>query len=265
MHDQRVGAGRDHSARQHIERDLRILVVDADAALDGDGNLDRALHRRNAIGDQRRLRHQAGAEAAVLHPVGRTADIEIDFVVAEILADLSRGGEIARVGTAELKRDRMLARIEAKQPRAVAMDDGAGRQHLRVEPAPPRHQTVEDAAMPVGPIHHRRNGKAIVLIFQLVILSHQWTGAETSAHVCTPNQPEMHPFVPHLISRCTRSAHEIGMECTRNADLYEAEVGELSRSGQEETRVRREHLHPTPLPERVGAKHITCSGPSWRR
>jgi hypothetical protein len=27
-------------------------------------------------------------------------------------------------------------------------------------------------------------------------------------------------------------------------DLYEAEIGELARSGQEETRVRREHLHP---------------------
>ena len=162
MHDQRVGAGRDDAARQHVERDLRILVVDADPALDGDGNFDRALHRRNALGDQRRLRHQAGAEAAVLHPVGRTADIEIDFVVAEILADLRSGGEIARVGTAELQRHRMLARIEAKQPRAVAMDDGAGRQHLRVEPAPPRHQTVEDAAMPVGPVHHGGDGKAVI-------------------------------------------------------------------------------------------------------
>ena len=174
MHDQRVRAGRDHTARQLVERDLRILVVDADAALDGDGNFDRALHRRNAIGDQRRLRHQTGAEAAVLHPVGRTADIEVDFIVTEILADPGGGGEIARVGTAELKSNRMLAWIEAKQPPAVAMNDGAGRQHLRVEPAPPRHQTVEDAAMPVGPIHHGCHGKAIVLIFQQVTLHYQW-------------------------------------------------------------------------------------------
>ena len=63
----------------------------------------------NALGDQRRLRHQAGAKAAVLHPIRRTADIEIDFVIAEILADLGRRREIARIGAAELKRDRMFA------------------------------------------------------------------------------------------------------------------------------------------------------------
>ena len=95
MHDQRIRAGRDHAARQHVERNFRILVVDADPAFDRDGNFDRALHGGNAFRHQRRLRHQAGAEAAVLHPVGRTADIEIDFVVAEILADLRSGGEIA--------------------------------------------------------------------------------------------------------------------------------------------------------------------------
>ena len=116
MHDQRIGAGRDHAARQHIERHLRILIVDADPAFHGDGNFDRALHRGDALGDQRGLRHQAGAEAAVLHPIRRAADIEIDFVVAEILADLGRGREIARIGTAELQRHRMLARIEAEQP-----------------------------------------------------------------------------------------------------------------------------------------------------
>ena len=114
----------------------------------------------DALGDQRRLRHQAGAEAAVLHPVRRAADIEIDLVVAEILADLRSGGEIARVRTAELQRHRMFAGIEAEQPRAIAMDDGAGGQHLRVEPGAPRHQPVEHAAVAVGPVHHRRDGKA---------------------------------------------------------------------------------------------------------
>ena len=70
----------------------------------------------NAFGDQRRLRHQTGAEAAVLHPVRRAADIEIDFVVAEILADLRARREIARIRAAELKRDGMLAGIETEQP-----------------------------------------------------------------------------------------------------------------------------------------------------
>ena len=173
MHDQRIGAGGDDAARQRIERDFRILIVDAEPAFDGDGNADRALHGVDAFGDQRRLRHQAGAEAAVLHPVRRTADIEVDLVIAEILADLRSRREIARVRTAELQRHRMLAGIEAKQPRAIAMDDGARGQHLRVKPGTPRHQTVEHAAMPVGPVHHRREAKSpIIPVSYSNILSH---------------------------------------------------------------------------------------------
>ena len=186
MHDQRIGAGGDDAARQRIERDFRILVVDADPAFDGDGNAHRALHRGDALGDQRRLRHQAGAEAAVLHPVRRTADIEIDFVVAEILADLRCGGEIARIRAAELQRDRMLAGIETEQPRAIAMDDRAGRQHLRVKPRPPRHQPMEHAAMPVGPVHHRGDGKLPFIFSHLNLSVVQSSIGHT--HIFTQNQ-----------------------------------------------------------------------------
>ena len=162
MHDQRIGAGRDHAMRQPVERFFRILVVDADPAFHRDRNFHRALHRRDALGDEIRLRHQACAKTAVLHPVGRTADIEVDLVIAKVLADDGSLREIARLGTAELQRHRMLARIETKQPLSVAMNDGARGQHLRVKPRPPRHQTVEDPAMPVGPVHHRGDGKAVV-------------------------------------------------------------------------------------------------------
>ena len=96
MHDQRVAAGGDHAARQRIERRFRILVVDADAAFHRDGNFHRPLHRGDAVGHQRRLRHQAGAEAAVLHAVRRAADIEIDLVIAKILADPGSRREIRR-------------------------------------------------------------------------------------------------------------------------------------------------------------------------
>ena len=158
------------------------------------GMLDRALHRRNAVGDQRRLRHQAGAEAAVLHPVGRTADIEIDLVVAEILADLRGGRQIAGIGPAKLQRHRMLAWIEAEQPRAVAMKDGAGRQHLRVEPRTTRHQPVEDAAMPVGPVHHRGDGKAIILIFQTLNLLSHWDEQRTYTLQTRRNSTHLYLF-----------------------------------------------------------------------
>ena len=60
------------------------------------------------IADEVRLGHQAGAEAAVLHAVGRAADIEIDFVIAELFADRRTLRERGRLGAAELQRDRML-------------------------------------------------------------------------------------------------------------------------------------------------------------
>jgi hypothetical protein len=43
------------------------------------------------------------------------------------------------------------------------MDDRAGGQHLRIEPSTTAQMAVEDAAMPVSPIHHGRNGKYIFL------------------------------------------------------------------------------------------------------
>ena len=45
--------------------------------------------------------------------------------------------------------------LDALARRAIAMKDGPGRQHLRVKLRTPRQQTMEDAAMPVGPVHHR--------------------------------------------------------------------------------------------------------------
>jgi hypothetical protein len=64
----------------------------------------------------------------------------------------------------------MFARIETQQPVAIAMKDSAGRQHLRIQSRTAAHQTVEDAAVPVGPVHHRGDGKAIISKFQWFIL-----------------------------------------------------------------------------------------------
>ena len=159
MHDEAVGAGHDHRARQRVERDFGILVVDADPAFHGDGHAHRGLHRRDALRYQLRLRHQAGAEAAVLHAIRGAADIDVDLVIAKIFADLSGFREMRRIGTAELQRHRMLAGVIAEQPLPVAMNDRACRQHLRIEQRPPRHQPVKHPAMAIGPVHHRGDGE----------------------------------------------------------------------------------------------------------
>ena len=162
MHDQRVDAGGNNDARQRIERLLGILLIDADAALHRDRHAHRRLHRGNAIADELRLRHQAGTEASLLHAIRRTADIEIDLVIAEVGADARTLGERARVRAAELHGDRMLGRVERKQARAVAAQHRAGRDHLGVEQRAAREQAMEEPAMPVRPFHHRCDREASV-------------------------------------------------------------------------------------------------------
>ena len=84
MHDQGVRPGRGRRLGHPVQRLLGILLVDADPALHRHRHGHRRLHGRDAIADEAGLAHQAGAEAAVLHAVGRAADIEVDLVVAEI-------------------------------------------------------------------------------------------------------------------------------------------------------------------------------------
>ena len=159
MHDERVDARGNDAVRERIERRLGVLLVDPEPALHRDRHLHRRLHGRDAVADESRLGHQAGAEAAVLHAVGRAADIEVDLVVAEILADAGGGGERSRIRAAELQRDRMLLGRIADQALAVAVNDGARRHHLGVEQRAPRHEAVEEPAMPVRPVHHGRDAE----------------------------------------------------------------------------------------------------------
>ena len=160
VHDERRGARRLHRASESEQRFARLLLVDADAAFDRDRKLDRRGHRGDAFGDQRWLPHQAGAETSALHPFGRAAAIEVDLVIAEIGADSRRLSESRRVRAAELQRHRMLGRIEAEQPLARTEHDGVRRHHFGVETRATRQQPVERPAAPVGPVHHRRDGKA---------------------------------------------------------------------------------------------------------
>ena len=133
VHDQRVDPRGFYRGREGIERRLGILVVDAEAAFDRDRHRHARLHGRDAFRDEPRRGHQAGAEAPALDPARRTADVEVDLVVAEIGADPRGFTERFRVGAAELHRDRVLDGIEAEQPRPVAEQHGTGREHLGIE------------------------------------------------------------------------------------------------------------------------------------
>ncbi len=161
MDENRVGACADRRIHQLIERDLGVLIVDAEPALDRDRNGNRRLHRRDTRRDRPGFAHQAGAEGPGLHAIRRTADIEVDLVIAEVFGDPRRLGEFRGLRAAKLNRNRVLVRREAEQPRAVAMDHSVGDDHLGIETRPPRQQPVEIPAVTVGPVHHRGDGKAV--------------------------------------------------------------------------------------------------------
>ena len=157
--ERRRACGLDRSG-QRKQGFRRLLLVDADAAFDRDRDIDRSRHRRHAFADQRRLAHEARAEAAALYPVGRAAAVEIDLVVAKPGADRCGLGEPLGLRPAKLERDRMLGLIKADQPLARAEHDRVRRHHFGVEARAARKQPVERPAAPVGPVHHRRDGKA---------------------------------------------------------------------------------------------------------
>src|SRR5262249_8787717 len=102
MDDETAGAGRHGGVRKRIERRPRVLIVDADAALDRHWHRCGGLHGGDAVADQRWLRHQASAEAAVAHAVRRTADIEIDLIESRICANARRRRKCMRLAAAEL-------------------------------------------------------------------------------------------------------------------------------------------------------------------
>ena len=57
-----------------------ILLVNTNAALDGDGNGNGVLHGLEAIGHQVLVLHEAGPEVSVLHPVRGTSAIQVDLL-----------------------------------------------------------------------------------------------------------------------------------------------------------------------------------------
>ena len=81
-----------------------------------------ALH---AFRDQRGLAHETGAEAPALHAIARTTAVEVDLVVAELLADARRLRELARIAAAELQRHGMLAASNASSRVALPAHDRA--------------------------------------------------------------------------------------------------------------------------------------------
>ena len=176
------GEARDASGGDRLHEALQILVIapavvcsarvprdasarvprDSNTALDRDGNIDRVDHRACAVGHDVGRFHERRAEASLLDARARAADVQVDLVVAEGLADFRRTGQRVRLRATELQAHGMLRRVEAKQPVAVAAQHGLRVDHLAVEEHARADLPQEVAAVPVGPRHHRRDAQPAV-------------------------------------------------------------------------------------------------------
>ena len=155
MHDEHAAARCRDRVDEMQETIPIVVVVHAEPALHRHRHVAGRDHRRDAVRDERGFAHQAGAEAAGLHAVGRATAIEVDLVEAAFGADARGLREQCRVAAPELQRDRMFDAIHRQQPRAIAMDHRVGVHHLGIEPGVRRERAMEHAAVRVRPIHHR--------------------------------------------------------------------------------------------------------------
>ena len=164
MDPKRIDTGGHDRIGHSVESRLRILFVDADAAFDGDRNGNRILHGPDTVCNQFRFLHQAGAETTRLNPVGRTADVDVDLIVAERLDDLRRPCHVRGIGAAELAGNGMFQIGKSEQALPIAMDHGPGGYHFGIKQRVPAQLPVKRPAMTIRPVHHGRDGEFMCLV-----------------------------------------------------------------------------------------------------
>ncbi len=145
-----------------LQAGVVVLVVDADAAFHRHRHAHRVTHRLHAVGNQRRLVHQAGTETPRLHPIGRTAHIEVDLVITGLGAEPRGLRQFMRIAAAQLQRQWMLLLAVLEQAQLPPAHQRRTGHHFGIQPRPRRQQPVEVAAVPVGPVHHRGDADAPV-------------------------------------------------------------------------------------------------------
>ena len=80
-------------------------LVDTNAVLHCHGNANRITHSFHAIGNRLGLVHQACTKCTALYAIARAAAIQIDFVVAILLAEFCGVGQVFRFTAAKLQGD----------------------------------------------------------------------------------------------------------------------------------------------------------------
>ena len=91
-----------------------VVVVPAEAVLDGEGNCNCGAHRFEDGGDEGQVAEEAAASIAGDDAFGGAAEVEVDHVEAGLLDDAGGVGEGGGVGAEELGGDGVLVVVEGE-------------------------------------------------------------------------------------------------------------------------------------------------------
>ena len=176
MQINRPDAGAVNGVDETVEAAFLVHVINANPAFHRDRKAGGPGHRADAFGHQCRLRHQAGAKPAGLHAVRRASNIQIDLGVAIVIGNAGGFGKPCGIAATKLQRHRhssvdILGRL-TQQPVPVAMDDGIGGDHFGEQQRVRRQMMVKMPAMPVRPIHHRRDAEPPVGLCHFAFTCH---------------------------------------------------------------------------------------------
>ena len=155
-----------HGVDERIKAGFRVHIINPDPAFDRYRQVGGRTHRRHAVGNQHRFRHQAGTKTSRLHAVGRAADIQIDLGIAVIRSKARCRSKPCRVAATKLQRNAnprfYIFRCLRQQPVTIAMHNRIGCHHFGEQQCVGRDVAVEMPAMPVRPVHHRCHAQASV-------------------------------------------------------------------------------------------------------
>ena len=91
---------------------------------------------------------------------GKGPALEEDMALTNVALDLLGQARMWLSYAAQLQGDGVLLGVEIQVARDVAVDQGPGRHHFRVEQRVAAEQAMEVTAVPVRPVHHRGDGQA---------------------------------------------------------------------------------------------------------
>ena len=140
------------------EKFIAVLIIDANTRFHRHRNRHHIAHRFHAVGNQLRITHQTRTKHAVLHPVRRAADIQVDLIISARFCQLRTLCQRRRIATPELQRYRMFF-FTVRQVITFTVNNRPCGHHFGIQQRIAGKQTQEITAMSVRPVKHRSNAK----------------------------------------------------------------------------------------------------------